>query len=267
MSASWHRPVRFCQLGEGLLALALLVPSAAGQEKDKEKLKADKTVETWKVELDEDKNDDKPIDVKQGEVIQISVQSETKGDVDLIVLDANKKRVAADVTYGPNCFVKFTAAKTEQYTVQVKNWGPGASKSVVELKRVAEVAVAADAGNKTWRDQLTVNDPLDKVRQGCRAKTYSYKMKAGVTYTIRMHNDNTPGFDPFLRLENAQGVQLAQDDDSDGFPNAKIVFACQQDETYRIIATSFSQNVGAYVLSVQPSRGEDPLRKDLPKRE
>jgi hypothetical protein len=254
MTAFWHRPVRFCFLGGSLLALALLVPRAAGQEKEKEKPKADKTVETWKVELEEDMQDDKPVQLKKGETVHIAVQSETKGDVDLIVLDADKKRVAADVTYGPNCFVKFTAAKAGPYTVQVKNWGPGASKSVVEMKRVAEVVSAADAGNKTWRDQLTVNDPLDKVRQGCRAKTYSYKMKAGLTYTIRMHNDNTPGFDPFLRLENAQGVQLAQDDDSDGFPNAKIVFSCQQDGTYRIIATSFSQNVGAYVLSVQPSR-------------
>jgi hypothetical protein len=257
MNAGWHKPVRLGLLGGGLLSLALLLPAPCpGQDKEKPKRDkpAPKGVESWKVELDEDKQDDKKIRFKQGEAVQIAVQSETKGDVDLEVLDANNKRVIADVTFGPNCFVKFTAPKSEEYTVRVKNWGPGVSKSVVELKRVTEVVSdAAGEGVKTWKSELTINDGFDKVRQGCRAKTYTYKMKAGVTYTIRMHTA-TPGFDPFLRLETAGGQQVAFDDDGDGFPNAKIVYNCPQEGTYRIIATSFSANVGAYTLSVTPSR-------------
>jgi hypothetical protein len=257
MTADRHHPVRLGLLGGGWLCLALLLPAPSlGQDKDKPKedKPAAKGVETWKVELGEEKQDDKKVRFKQGEAVQIAVQSTTKGDVDLEVLDANNKRVIADVTVGPNCFVKFTVPKSEEYTVRVKNWGPGDSKSVVELRRVTEVASAVvDEGVKTWKGELTVNDGFDKVRQGCRAKTYNYKMKAGVTYTIRMHT-NTPNFDPYLRLETAGGQQVAFDDDGDGFPNAKIVYNCQQAGTFRIIATSFSANVGAYTLSVTPSR-------------
>jgi hypothetical protein len=257
MTADRHHPARLGLFGGGFLALALFLPAPApGQDKDKPKedKPAPKGVETWKVELDEEKQDDKKLRFKQGEAVQIAVQSTTRGDVDLEVLDANNKRLIADVTFGPNCYVKFTAPKSEEYTVRVKNWGPGVSKSIVELRRVTEVVSdKVDEGVKTWRSELTVNDGFDKVRQGCRAKTYNYKMKAGVTYTIRMHTA-TPGFDPYLRLETAAGQQLAQDDDGDGFPNAKIVYNCTQAGTYRIIATSFSANVGAYTLSVTPSR-------------
>jgi hypothetical protein len=78
-------------------------------------------------------------------------------------------------------------------------------------------------------------------------------MKAGTTYTIRMMT-KTEGFDPYLRLENPGGQQLAEDDDGAGFPNAQIVFNCQQDGVYRIIATSFAPNTGAYTLTVSPTR-------------
>ena len=73
-------------------------------------------------------------------------------------------------------------------------------------------------------------------------------MKAGQGYTI----DLISQWDNFLRLEDAQGKQLAQDDDSGGFPNARIVFTAPQDGWYRIIVTSFSQGAsGSYTLKVR----------------
>jgi hypothetical protein len=109
-----------------------------------------------------------------------------------------------------------------------------------------------DDGVKSWNDQLTNNDPLDKFQKNSRAKVYNYRMKAGTTYTIRMSVRADDGLDPFLRLENPAGMQVAFDDDGDGFPNAKIIYNCSQDGVYRIIATSFNPNVGAYTLSVTP---------------
>jgi hypothetical protein len=43
---------------------------------------------------------------------------------------------------------------------------------------------------------------------------------------------------------------LAKDDDSGGFPNARIVFPCERAGTYRIIATAY-EKTGAYLLRVQ----------------
>jgi hypothetical protein len=99
-----------------------------------------------------------------------------------------------------------------------------------------------DDGDRNFNGRLGWTDPMDRVRFGCRSRTYSYRMKAGTHYTIRMHT-NTPGFDPYLRLENPSGAQVAEDDDGDGFPNARIEFQCPQDGVYRIVATSFAPNM------------------------
>ena len=73
-------------------------------------------------------------------------------------------------------------------------------------------------------------------------------MKAGTTYTIDLNSQ----WDNYLRLENAQGVQLAFDDDSGGFPNARIVFRAPEDGWYRIIVTSFAGGAsGPYTLRVR----------------
>jgi hypothetical protein len=108
-----------------------------------------------------------------------------------------------------------------------------------------------DDGDRTFSGRLTFNDPPDRSRGaiGCRAHIYHYRMKAGTTYTIRMSTNALP-FDPFLRLEDPNGNEVAFDDDSDGYPNARIIFTARQDGSHRIIATSFDQNVGPYQITV-----------------
>jgi serine protease Do len=73
-------------------------------------------------------------------------------------------------------------------------------------------------------------------------------MKSGQKYQIDLRSQ----WDNFLRLENAQGQQLAQDDDSGGFPNARIIFQAPADGYYRIIVTSYAPGVnGSYTLTVK----------------
>ena len=95
---------------------------------------------------------------------------------------------------------------------------------------------------------LTPGDPLDRVRPGSYHVVHVYRMTAEKTYTI----DLISPWDNFLRLENAQGQQLAQDDDSGGNLNARIVFRAPQDGWYRIIVTSFAAGAsGNYTLKVR----------------
>src|SRR5207253_189906 len=90
-----------------------------------------------------------------------------------------------------------------------------------ELVITGEVILKVD-------DQLTNADPKDKVQQMSRQKVHTVNLAAGQTYQIDMitreKQKQLGGFDPLLRLENAQGEQLAMDDDGGGFPNARIVF-------------------------------------------
>ena len=95
---------------------------------------------------------------------------------------------------------------------------------------------------------LTAGDPFDKRAHGCFHVVHTYPMKKGQQYQIDLNSH----WDNFLRLENARGEQLAQDDDSGGFPNARIVFRAPQDGWYRIIVTSFGGGAsGPYTLRVK----------------
>jgi hypothetical protein len=111
--------------------------------------------------------------------------------------------------------------------------------------------IGPDGGDRTINDRLTQGDPIDHVRRVGRHKSYSYRMKAGTTYTIRMLSNQ---FDTYLRLEDPAGIQVAEDDDGDApgvSLNARIVFTAPRDGTYRIIATSFDPNTfGGYQLLV-----------------
>ena len=121
------------------------------------------------------------------------------------------------------------------------------------VKKIAEAAltqIKADPNQKEFQVQgvLTPGDPFDRVRTVHYHVVHTYQMKAGQQYQI----DLTSLWDNYLRLENAQGVQLAQDDDSGGFPNARIIFRAPQDGWYRIIVTSFSGGAsGPYTLRVK----------------
>jgi hypothetical protein len=100
-------------------------------------------------------------------------------------------------------------------------------------------------------DKLTTKDEVEPTRPGCHRKIHKYKMEAGKTYEIRMNHVGMR--DPFLRLEDSDGKQLATDDDSGGNLNSLIYHACTKSGEYRIIATSCSPgDFGDYDLLITP---------------
>lgn len=105
-------------------------------------------------------------------------------------------------------------------------------------------------------NDLTKEDPKDKVRTDSAHHYYTYKMNKGKTYVIECTSKE---IDSYLRLEDPQGKQLAEDDDSAGYPNARIVFKCPRSETYKIIVTTYGKeaegkefgNYGNYTLTIR----------------
>jgi hypothetical protein len=94
---------------------------------------------------------------------------------------------------------------------------------------------------------LTKDDPLDKARKKhCRG--YDVQMNGGKPYVIDLMSKQ---FDAFLRLEDAAGKQLAQDDDSGGGTNARIRFKAPSSGVYCVIATSFGLETGMFDLKVR----------------
>jgi hypothetical protein len=74
-------------------------------------------------------------------------------------------------------------------------------------------------------------------------------MIEGKTYQIDM---TSAAFDSYLRLENFAGQEVAADDDSGGFPHARIVYRAPKTEDYTIIATTFGGgSTGKYRVMVK----------------
>jgi hypothetical protein len=117
-----------------------------------------------------------------------------------------------------------------------------------------------DAKGLKVEAELTTDDPQDTVRMDSHRKVHTFKMTAGKTYVIDMITRSGKEFDPFLRLEDPDGKQVAQDDDGGGFPNARITFTAQRGGEYKIIATTFGKGMtGKYLLTVRqasPAEGE-----------
>jgi hypothetical protein len=130
----------------------------------------------------------------------------------------------------------------------------GRVRSLVEFQRPPTAPAVAPVGLEPTRNGRTVNssladtDPKDSARTTSFAKVFPVRMRKGQSYVIDMVSTQ---FDPFLRLENAAGQQLAQDDDSGGFPNARIVYIAPEDGTYRVIGTSFSPATGGFTLLIR----------------
>src|SRR4029077_2944233 len=102
------------------------------------------------------------------------------------------------------------------------------------------------------------NDPPDRIRASNPHKVHDYKMKAGSVHVISLVSKNKKeALDNYLRIENSAGKNLAEDDDSGGWPNARLIFKAPADDTYRIIVTAYS-GVGDYILTVRKA-----TRKEL----
>jgi len=78
-------------------------------------------------------------------------------------------------------------------------------------------------------------------------------MKAGETYIIDLVRPEKIDFnlDPYLFLEDKNKQVVAEDDDSGGNLNARIVFTPKTDGEYRIIATTLVPATGGFTLTVR----------------
>jgi hypothetical protein len=94
---------------------------------------------------------------------------------------------------------------------------------------------------------LTHSDPFDTVRQNSHRKVYVGYLSAGKTYVFDLKSTK---FDPYLRIETAAGIQVASNDDGGMGLNAQIKFTPMFSGNYRVIVTSFAQDVtGSFLLS------------------
>lgn len=117
-------------------------------------------------------------------------------------------------------------------------------------------SIGYSQGNKmTWTDNtdgliyknfldtsasLTNQSPFDAKRKGCRAAVYTGVLQKDRQYYIELKSDK---MDTYLRLETANGDQVAENDDAllKG-TNSGLFFRPKVTGTYRLIVTTYGQN-------------------------
>jgi hypothetical protein len=107
--------------------------------------------------------------------------------------------------------------------------------------------IALKDGKGEAKGKLDEKDAKDASRTDCYCKVYTVKLEAGKTYQLDCNSD----WDNWLRIEDAKGKQLAEDDDSGGGTNAQILFECKTAGEYRVIVTSFDAGTtGDFTVTV-----------------
>jgi hypothetical protein len=83
-----------------------------------------------------------------------------------------------------------------------------------------------------------------------REPSHQVKLQAGKTYVIDLESE---AFDTVLRLEDAAGKKLDENDDlGPGSLNYRLIFTPPQDANFRVVATAFEANAaGAYTLTIR----------------
>lgn len=102
--------------------------------------------------------------------------------------------------------------------------------------------------------KLTTDDARDKKHTDSYCKVFLVKMTKDKLYTIRMNAQNQQEIDTVLRVEDAQGKELAYNDDAVGEKtlNSCINFYCKADGVYRVITTSLNENdTGNFTLLIK----------------
>ncbi len=176
----------------------------------------------------------------------------------LIIQDQGGKLLAFDDdsgggTNGLDAQLDFTAPTSGTYKVfaasNAKETKPG--KFVLTIRQTGGKEEARQDGGvrEVGKDGLTIQGKLDADNTN---RIYPVKLAEGKTYVIDMISPDTKALDPYLRLLDGTGAKLAEDDDSGGNLNARIVFRTPATGTYRIVAMSFlNAGRGEFTLQVR----------------
>jgi hypothetical protein len=89
-----------------------------------------------------------------------------------------------------------------------------------------------------------------QMNDGTWADVWQFQGRANQVVTIELRSDE---FDAYLQLLDAAGNRLAEDDDSLGDYNARIVYTLPVTGTYQIVVNNFgdARSAGIYTLSVR----------------
>lgn len=179
----------------------------------------------------------------------------TDFDTYLRILDSRGKELAHDDDGGEklNARLRFTPPREDTYQIVATRFGSGqgnyllkirVERPVEEKQPIGPVLVLSDKEHRI-EGRLAQNSPPVL---GKPAQVHMVKMTANKTYVVDLESAE---FDTYLRILDAGGKKLAEDDDGGEGLNARIRFTAPRDGNYQIVATRFGSGQGNYLLKIR----------------
>jgi hypothetical protein len=96
-------------------------------------------------------------------------------------------------------------------------------------------------------NELDANDPKDE-KLNFPSRKYTIKLHKDKTYVIDLISKD---YDAYLRLLDKKGKQLAEDDDSGGELNSRIIHSATESGDHQVVVTTFDGQVGKFTLKIR----------------
>ena len=121
-----------------------------------------------------------------------------------------------------------------------------------DMKMVLESKMERTLGKDVLnlRGQLKKDDPLDDKQRPFKA--YSAQLEAGKPCVVSLESPKGANwFDTYVRVEDASGKVLAEDDNKGVDTNSLVMFTPPESGAYRIVVTCARPATGNYLLVVR----------------
>lgn len=149
--------------------------------------------------------------------------------------------------------VRFTSPKNDAFLIYASGIANNDAKYTLTvrphvaapIKLISLPAPTSKAAAET-QGVLSEDDTPEQFRD-FPGKVYTVELKAKQAYVLDLMSKD---FDTYLLLQDANGVLIAQDDDSGGNLNSRIRFTPLASGRYRIVASTFNGRMGPYSLRI-----------------
>ncbi len=153
-----------------------------------------------------------------------------------------------------NAQIVFSPEADAEYKLVATRFADGSGTYTLKVRELSyKTGRPQTLKDGEWKVEakLTAADPEDPVGPRNHFKLYSIKMRAGNTYYIDLASGD---FDAFLRVMDGQFRKLAEDDDSGGGTDSRVVFEPKADGVYHVVATSLDGQLGSFTLTVRAEK-------------
>lgn len=177
------------------------------------------------------------------------------GDPYLRVIDGEGNDIAVnDDADGLNSALQFTVPNNGNVFIEARAYADaytGGYTLNVTSERAPDDGLAA---NRNTRGRITLGQDVNgSLETEGDQDWYRLRLEEGQTYRFALRGEgDTPVGDPLLRVHNAQGEEIAVDDDGGGNLNSYLEFSAPSTGTYFLSAQAFADAyTGNYTLSAR----------------